>query len=1632
MRRRVLRRISARLLKPVVETVENRVLLATFLVTNTTDTSAEGSLRWAIGQSDTTPGSNTIDFDITGTTLPEIALTSALPVLTVPVTIDGTTEPGYSSTPLIEIDGAGAGSNLVDGFDVEGGNSTIKGLDINQFSGNAISLSIAGSDTIEDDFIGTDPTGTIAKVNSGAGVYVQVKSNNNVISDNLISGNDNNAIYLNGQLFAATNPSTSGNLITGNLLGTDITGTQVIGNKGSGIAIQNAPNTTIGGTTPAARNIISGNGSGLQLYDNSDDSVIEGNYIGTDITGEVALGNTGSNGFFDDDLVFQGISNSTVGGTVAGAGNVISGSTNNGIDCFVIGSENLAIQGNLIGTDATGTRSLGNKNDGIVIAGPAGVTIGGTVLGARNVISGNGDDGISTFANGAGLTIQGNYIGTDITGTLPLGNGGDGINSTYPAITIGGIETAAGNVVANNGYTAAFDHSGVRVTGADTPVLSNSISGNMLDGIELAGGNNAQVAPVLTSAVSTLIGSTIVGTLTAAAGSYTLQFFSTPSGTAEGETLIGTATVTVTGTSASFSEVFSNSFAPGGKITATATDLSGDTSQFSTPVTATGSGSAPGQPTISVTSTPSSVPANGNVTYTYTITNPDAISMTGVVFYDAIPVGAGFSSGTASNAALVSDVNGQAISDIGTIPADSRVTVTVVLTPSVVNVPSIVNLASVAASTPQLLPGIVTATTTSTVVGSSDLAVKITSPSGTTPVGEDATFVVKVTNHGPSLASSVSLADILPAGTTYVSSSVSSGPSATLLDGVLTDAYGSLAVGASFTLTILVDIGTGAYPTATDSASVTSSTPNPNPSDATASGSASITFVSDVVLKLVASTDNVDVGGTETYYATVTNKGPSPASDVSFTDLLPADVTLVSASASSGPPLTESSSEIADVIGTLNSGASVLITISVIPTGSTSSLLTDDATVTTTSTDPDPTNNSVTVTDNVVPVADLKIVSVDASSSSLPIGQEVTFTIDLVNNGPSTATTATIDDNLPAGLTFVSGTAPEGGVALNAGVISADIENLLSGQSTSITITAKATGVGELTDLVTVSSPVADPTTINNTGASTVTVTPVIDLSVALSGDAGPIFTGNAVTYTAVVTNNGPSPASNVVFTDPLFAGATFQSIESNAVSGTDLNGVATQSLGTIAAGASVTVTLTVIPTEPGTVTDTGSVTGTEPDSNPSNNSSSALTALIAPYQIIEFSSSNYVQTNSAGYATITLDRLGDPVGTVSVEFSTPGAGNATAGVDYQPVNMTVTFPSGVTSEVVNVPIFDNPFNNQNVETTLQLSDPTNGATLETGSPGTTPTSAILEIIDTNPDLVGPTITDLKLIGLVNSITAIEVDTTGNLNPITASYAPNYSIIALGGSKTGFAAGTVVPVVDAVYNAADGAVTLIPAASLPANELFQVTINGQGATAVSDLAGNPLNSVYGAIPGSDYALDVARGTNITYNDQNGTAVTLKLTGPGTLDIDRTIGGVLGRLQVVGGVAHKTVVTGSVHGAGKTTKIGTVLGLGTFGEIPLKLTTPPFTVSTIVFPASKGRTDPSAVDSLLTPAPTPKPVKTSKTRTSVKAEAILDPTPQTSEHTEAVTSKTKAKPKVKTAVKHPHPVAAQTVKDRSRR
>jgi titin len=429
---------------------EDRLLLTTFLVTNTSDsaTPGSGSLRRAILDANADPAApHVIDFNI-GTGPQTIRPGSALPTISRPTTIDGTTQPGLPPHPRIILDGVNAGAG-VDGLTISAGSSAVLGLEIIRFRTGATLLS-GGNNTIAGNYIGTDGFGALP--NSVYGVAVVNGSANNTIGGltaaarNVISGNGSNAIAIFGSADVANN------VVEGNYIGTDYRGEFAVGN-GAGIAITDAANhNTIGGTAPGARNVIAANrGAGIGIFRNSGTTanVVQGNYIGTDARGISKLANTGPGV-----LISDAANNNAIGGTDASARNVIAGNGANGVQISGSGTTGNLVQGNFIGTTAAGDAPLGNAFSGVGISGGASSnTVGGTDPGARNVLSGNANRGVAIFGAGVmGNVVQGNYIGTDTTGTTAVPNTWEGVAIGTAAAnnTVGGTDPGAGNVIAGN------------------------------------------------------------------------------------------------------------------------------------------------------------------------------------------------------------------------------------------------------------------------------------------------------------------------------------------------------------------------------------------------------------------------------------------------------------------------------------------------------------------------------------------------------------------------------------------------------------------------------------------------------------------------------------------------------------------------------------------------------------------------------------------------------------------------------------------------------------------------------------------------------------------------------------------------------------------------------------------------------------------------------------------------------------------------------------------------------------------------------------------------------------------------------------------------------------------------------
>jgi CSLREA domain-containing protein len=568
------------------------------------------TLREAIDAANANPGADIINFNIPGTGVHTITPATSLPEITDTTSIDGYTQPGSSENTLavgddavllIELDGSALVGVGHSGIRINSDENVIRGLVINRFSsvgislGNSILAPVSSNNLVEGNFIGTDPSGTSPLGNTVAGVGIFADTGNLIggatpAARNLISGNGSGVLvwgvtidtssntiagnyigtdhtgtaalpngigvnlYLDtfgntvGGLETGTGNLISGNdvdgigmgfvssnTVLGNFIGVDGTGAVPLKNGDNGIEINNADDNVVGGTTAAARNIIAANETGVLITGGATGNTVQGNYIGTDVTGFVDVGSDDLEGVKIDDSP-----DNLIGGSVPGAGNLISGNFDN-IEISSAGSTGNLIQGNLIGTDATGAAGLDFFGTGILLSGGSGTTIGGPA-GSGNVIAFNGGNG--------GVAVASASTGNNIFGNLIFGNEGIGIN------LIGGTEDPTTGVTAN-----------------DFPDSD-------------AGANNLQNYPVISQIAVDGAARSVEGSLTSNPNTdYVLDFYSNAdvdaSGYGEGETWLGSLDVHTNAQSTVEFSFSLDSSSLGRYITATATDPNGNTSEFS-------------------------------------------------------------------------------------------------------------------------------------------------------------------------------------------------------------------------------------------------------------------------------------------------------------------------------------------------------------------------------------------------------------------------------------------------------------------------------------------------------------------------------------------------------------------------------------------------------------------------------------------------------------------------------------------------------------------------------------------------------------------------------------------------------------------------------------------------------------------------------------------------------------------------------------------------------------------------------------------------------------------------------------------------------------------------------------------
>jgi uncharacterized repeat protein (TIGR01451 family) len=501
-----------------------------------------------------------------------------------------------------------------------------------------------------------------------------------------------------------------------------------------------------------------------------------------------------------------------------------------------------------------------------------------------------------------------------------------------------------------------------------------------------------------------------------------------------------------------------------------------------------------------------------------------------------------------------------------------------------------------------------------------DLAItKTASPSPATAGGQ-LTYTISVSNNGPLDATNVRVIDTLPAGASFVTNTDSCVEAPV---GTLTCSLGTLVSGTSKSFDIQVQLSSSLASSGstsiTNTASVQADQADPNPSNNQTSVTTIVGASADISVSKVCKPDGpAPAGSTAFCNIIVSNAGPSDAQNVMVSDLLSSTITPTITLGSGSCVI--SSNPIVCNVGTLPRGGSALITINV--TSNNPGDVNDTAMVSSSTPDPNPSNNSATGHISFSAVADLSIAKVaSANSASCPFcaGTNLTYTIAATNAGPSTATGVVIKDTIPAQVAVVSVTPSVG--SCTAGIpgnplqpLTCTVGNLAASATATVTVVATvSSNVANGTVInnnASVSSGVADPNNANNSATAAVTVIARGDLAIAKTSDQSVYKPSSIITYTVAVTNNGPSDSLAVVVTDNL--PTTMQALYQSDTGGCTKSGLTlTCNLGNMPVGTSKSFLIReLVKGSRGLVSNTATVTSATTDPNSANNSSTRVVTI--------------------------------------------------------------------------------------------------------------------------------------------------------------------------------------------------------------------------------------------------------------------------------------------------------------------------------------------------------------------------------------------------------------------------------------
>jgi uncharacterized repeat protein (TIGR01451 family) len=641
--------------------------------------------------------------------------------------------------------------------------------------------------------------------------------------------------------------------------------------------------------------------------------------------------------------------------------------------------------------------------------------------------------------------------------------------------------------------------------------------------------------------------------------------------------------------------------------------------------------------------TPDPVTAGNQITYTITVTNAGPSNAASVTLSDAIPAGTTLAFLAAPGAWVcpLPPLSGPVVCTHASLPVGTSVfTLKVIVDPTTAAGTVLTNTATVSSSaTSDPTPGNDVGTATTTVAASADLLLSNTDTPDPVNAGSNISYQLTLTNNGPSNAATATFSDTLPAGTTFVSLSTTGPWSCTTpavgANGTVSCTNPSFGVTVDFfTLVVNVAPATPAGTVLSNTATLASATTDPN--GANNSDTATTTVGSgsaDLTITKVDSADPVTHGTDFNYTITVTNNGPSNATTASFSDTLPAGTTFVSISSPGGWSCTTPAVGAGGTVTCSNASfavGSAVFTLTVhVDAATTSTSISNTATASAATTDPNGGNNSATEGTTLIRSSDIGILKTD-SPDPVNAGANLTWTITARNNGPSYAGNATITDVLPAGTTFVSHTPAAGwscttpAVGANGTVTCVRSSLPVGDEIVTITVATSPAATGVIANTATITASTTDSSAGNDSATATTAVTQQADLAITKVDTPDPVNAGANITYAIGVTNAGPSNAATVAWTDTLPGGTTFVSVAAPAGwsctnPAVGAGGVVTCSNATFGVTtANFTLVVAVAPgTTGGTViSNTATVTTATTDSNAGNDSATSTTTVASPVTI--------------------------------------------------------------------------------------------------------------------------------------------------------------------------------------------------------------------------------------------------------------------------------------------------------------------------------------------------------------------------------------------------------------------------------